>query len=265
MTEAVSRRSARRPGGRLAVVVALVTGLALGGLALAGAGIPLADDFRGAVGELWSLRRIRASALAFVDDPGQAGRPVLAITLQPGDLAQAAGTEMTERAELSEKPEVMLGTDTDVWYRLSLQVPGSFPVLDRRLVLAQWKQECGDCSLDHSPAVAVRYRKGALSVTVDNPEGRRTVVQEGRDIRGRWIDLLFHLRVTPTADGLVEVWLDGHPVGAYRGPVGFPDDLDRVYFKMGLYRDHLQVPMTLLVRSFRRGASRAEVAATAEP
>jgi hypothetical protein len=146
-----------------------------------------------------------------------------------------------------------------VWYGFALYVPVDFPVLDRRLVLAQWKQGCGDCSADHSPAVALRYRKGALSVTVDGPEGRQTVMRDTADIRGRWVSLVYHLRITPTLDGLVEIWLDGQPAGTYRGPLGFPDDLDRVYFKVGLYRDHLPMPMTLLVRRFRRGASQAEV------
>ena len=258
----------RGPAGRAtaaAVLAVSVLAGGLAGLALAGAGLPLADDFRGAVGSLWSLRRIKPTALTFVDDPSRPGRPVLAITLRPGDMAQAGTTEMTERAELSEKPAVMLNTDTDVWYGLTIQIPETFPILDRRLVVAQWKQECGDCSLDRSPAVAVRYRKGALSVTVDNLEGRTTVVQEGADIRGRWTDLVFHLRVSPSPDGLVEVWRDGQALGSYRGPVGFPDDIDRVYFKMGLYRDHLAVPMTLLVKSFRRGGSQAEVTATSEP
>jgi hypothetical protein len=61
------------------------------------------------------------------------------------------------------------------------------------------------------------------------------------------------------ADDRLRLADDFRPAGTYRGPLGFPDDLDRVYFKVGLYRDHLPVPMTLLLRWFRRGASYAEV------
>jgi hypothetical protein len=184
---------------------------------------------------------------------------VLAITLRPGDLQQAGGGETSERAELSEARAVVLPTGTEVWYGLAFYVPADFPVLDRRLVIAQWKQDCGNCALDHSPGVAVRYRRGALSVTVDNAAGRRTVVEDTADIRARWTSLVARLRISPTEAGLVEIWLDGRPAGAYAGPVGFADDRDRVYFKVGLYRDHLPVPMTLLLRHFRRGATRAEV------
>jgi hypothetical protein len=246
----------QRSPGVLIVVLALVLSA---GLAAAAGPFQLADDFRGTLGEMWSLQRIRPAALGFVPDPTAADRPVLAITLRPGDLAQAAGGESTERAELSEARAVVLPVGTEVWYGLSFYVPPDFPVLDRRLVIAQWKQDCGNCALDHSPGVAVRYRRGALSVTVDNAAGRRPVVEDTADIRGRWTQLVVRLRLTPTDAGLLEVWLDGRPAGAYTGPIGFSDDRDQVYFKMGLYRDHLPVPMALLLRHFRRGATRAEV------
>ena len=247
------------PALRRSLAVLLVA-LACGAGAAAAAGpLQLADDFRGTLAALWSLQRIRPTALAFVPDPTAPDRPVLAITLRPGDLAQAGGGEIAERAELSEARAVVLPTGTEVWYGLAFYVPEDFPVLDRRLVIAQWKQDCGNCALDHSPGVAVRYRRGRLSVTVDNAAGRLTVVEDTGDIRARWTSLVARLRISPTEAGLVEVWLDGRPAGSYAGPVGFADDRDRVYFKVGLYRDHLPVPMTLLLRHFRRGATRAEV------
>ena len=51
----------------------------------------------------------------------------------------------------------------------------------------------------------------------------------------------------------------------YRGRLGYPDDLDSVYFKIGLYRDTLAVPMTIMLGRFRRGATRAEVDPSVTP
>ena len=258
----VGGRTARRAfltlAGCAAMAWAAGAGLAAG--PLAPERIRLADDFMGAVGPIWTLQRMSPRALAFVSDPVSGAHPVLALTLHPGDVAGPGGDgEPTERAELSEARAVQLPTGTDVWYGFSLHLPPDFPVVDRRLVLAQWKQACGDCSLDHSPAAALRYRNGVLSITVQDAGRRVTVFQEQADVRGRWLDVVVRLRVTPSPAGRLEAWLDGRRVADYQGVVGYPDDRDRVYFKMGLYRDHLPVPMTLLAARFRRGTSYAEV------
>jgi Polysaccharide lyase len=225
--------------------------------------VSLADDFRGTVGPIWRLQRIRADALTVVPDPTGVDRDVLAITLRSGDMADSGGT--TDRAELSEADHLHLPTGTDVWYSFSLYLPPDFPVVDRRLVLGQWKQGCGDCTADHSPGIANRYRNGVFSVTIQDGDRRIVLFEEKADIRGRWNHLVYHLKLTPRPDGFLQAWLNGRQVADYRGPIGYPDDLDRVYFKIGLYRDTLTFPMTMLVARFRRGTSRAEVDPAAAP
>ena len=44
----------------------------------------------------------------------------------------------TERAELDSGKHAFVGRD--VWYGFSFLIPPSFPVVDNRLVIAQWKQ-----------------------------------------------------------------------------------------------------------------------------
>jgi hypothetical protein len=70
---------------------------------------------------------------------------------------------------------------------------------------------------------------------------------------------VYNLKLTPRPDGFLGAWLNGRQVTDYRGPIGYADDLDQVYFKIGLYRDNLPFPMTMHVARFRRGTSRAEV------
>jgi hypothetical protein len=137
--------------------------------------------------------------------------------------------------------------------------------VDRRLVLGQWKQGCGDCTADHSPGIANRYRNGVFSITIQDGDRRVVLFEEKADIRGRWNHLVYHLKLTPRPDGFLRAWFNGRQVTDYRGPLGYPDDLDSVYFKIGLYRDTLAVPMTVHLARFRRGTSRAEVDPAASP
>jgi Polysaccharide lyase len=60
-------------------------------------------------------------------------------------------------------------------------------------------------------------------------------------------------------DGLLQVWKNGKQIVEYNGALGFKDDEDEIYFKMGLYRDHMQIPMCIIFDRFRRGKSFEEV------
>ena len=52
--------------------------------------------------------------------------------------------------------------------------------------------------------------------------------------RGRWSDFRFRVRWSTGADGRVEVWLNGHQIGARRGPNAINDVL-APYYKFGIY------------------------------
>jgi len=40
----------------------------------------------------------------------------------------------------------------------------------------------------------------------------------------------------------LQVWKNGKQIVDYKGALGFKDDADEIYFKLGLYRDQMQVP-----------------------
>jgi hypothetical protein len=247
----------------LLLLVLLLAGIGPPRSAADGPPLSLADDFQNGPGPVWQLRRIKSDGLKSVPDPTGEDRKVMEVTLRTGDMAEAGG--VGERAELSEATRFHLPTGTDVWYSFQLYVPTDFPLVDRRLVLGQWKQACGDCTADHSPAIANRYRNGVFSITVQEADKRIVLFEEKADIRGRWNQLVYHFKLTPAADGFLQAWLNGRQVVDHKGPLGYPDDLDSVYFKIGLYRDTLPFPMTILLARFRRGATRAEVDPAATP
>jgi hypothetical protein len=55
------------------------------------------------------------------------------------------------------------------------------------------------------------------------------------------------------------VWKDDKQIVDYQGPLGFKDGEDEIYFKLGLYRDHIPIPMRIIYDRFRRGKSFEEV------
>ena len=204
----------------LVLVMLVLTGVGPARSVAEGPTVTLADDFQSGPGSVWRLQRVLADALKSVPDPAGQDRNVLPITLRTGDMAESGG--VAERAELSEDNRLHLPTGTDVWYSFQLYIPTDFPVVDRRLVLGQWKQACGDCAADHSPAIANRYRNGVFSITIQEADKRVVLFEEKADIRGRWNQLVYHLKLTPTPDGFLQAWLEQPPGRRPQGPAGVP-------------------------------------------
>jgi len=78
-----------------------------------------------------------------------------------------------------------------------------------------------------------------------------------QEMRGRWLDFRFETRFSRDQDGQIDAWLNGEPIVHYKGPTvyqqqrGYPAH-GLVYFKMGLYRDEMQQPMTIYVDEYRK-------------
>jgi hypothetical protein len=174
------------------------------------------------------------------------------ITVREGDV-EAAGDAFTrvERAELDSGHFALRGREA--WYGFSLLVPKTFPVVDTRLVISSCKQ-----SDVGRPIVAQRYRNGKHSLTVES-QGRRKEYQMPPITQGQWADMIFHVRYSPTNDGLVEVWMDGKRVVAYSGPAAEAGAKDAFYNKIGLYRDRLKQPMTIYFDNYSVGPDKDSV------
>jgi hypothetical protein len=138
-------------------------------------------------------------------------------------------------------------------------LPPDFPIVETRLVIARWKQSFKEPSKDRSPMVSLRYMDGKLRVDVARDRGKRKVFKKKIDLRNRWIDMVFRIIPKTNKDGILQVWKDGNQIVDYQGPLGFKDDEDQIYFKFGLYRDHMQIPMRIIYDRFRRGRSFEEV------
>lgn len=207
----------------------------------------------------------------------------------------------TERAELAEPDALRLPQGTEIWYGLRFMIPPSMKgeFAGERLVLAQLKQHPNPCVLGPrpfghagragaNPTISLRVIEDeaadtmGLQLTVAGDAMRKAAVGQlmhDRDgFLGRWHELVLHVKLVPVAQqgeaGFVEGWLDGWPFangryGVVDGegtadpaePFGYAGLVGCTYFKYGIYRDRQAEPWTIGFDRFRRGATRADVAA----
>jgi Polysaccharide lyase len=219
--------------------------------AVVASGESVVDGFEtGTLGPLWTMRAV-PGRVTVQRDAVRSGSFALRLEAREGDMAGVGGDgEATERTEVQLAHEAAHFGETHE-YAFSMYVPLDFPIVDTRLVTSQWKQTCHDCSLNRSPIVAQRYRRGILMVTIENPRGRQRIYEHPEPIQGRWLDLRYRIRFH-LSDGAVTVWINGTQVVGYQGPLGFPDDPPDVYFRLGLYRNRMAHPMVIYFDDFRK-------------
>lgn len=76
---------------------------------------------------------------------------------------------------------------------------------------------------------------------------------------GEWNDMVYHFRFSADKTGLVEVWLNGDQVVAYRGATAWTNGDNAFYNKIGLYRDRWRDPMTIFFDNYALGDARLVV------
>lgn len=228
-----------------------------------GADLTLCDDFEGeTLAAFWrpgnyGSGRYEPGAVALDTGYSRNGSCSVRITVHEGDIEQTGDSgQLNERAELDSGKHPLVGKDC--WYGFSFLVPADFPIVDVRLVIAQWKQS----ALDGSPLIAQRFRDGTHYLTVRVPDGSPGEMRSYRLpelVVDRWHDMVYHIRFSTMDDGLVEVWVNGEKVVSHRGSIAFPDGEENIYQKMGLYRDRWPEPMTIYFDAFSLGDSFAAV------
>jgi hypothetical protein len=213
---------------------------------------PVTDGFETeTLGPLWNPRFVTPGRVSVQRELVHSGAAALRVEIHEGDVPMVGsdGAE-SERTEVEEADGLNPRFGETHEYAFSMYVPADFPIVDTRLVTAQWHQRCL-VGLKRSPIVAQRFRRGVLTITVDSVAGRTTVYRHPKPIRGQWVDLRYRIRFGLT-DGAVAVWLDGVPVVDYTGPLGYPDDAPDVDFRFGLYRDRMVTPMVIYFDAYRK-------------
>lgn len=201
---------------------------------------PLRDAWRG---EMQDTSRVR-----IVARPVRAGIGALEVTLRPGDIA--ARRNRTELV-LARRD----GLESEVWYAWSVLVPaeyhddrenarfqimGQFHVAPDHAAGETWENYRG-----YPPMLSIQYGYD------DSGSGFGLFYGLGRDRarvaihyieKGRWYDIVLHVRWSRTAHGFVEAWIDGHPwtPSSERDNRVYGANMYNAvpaYLKLGLYRD----------------------------
>ncbi|MDP4264473.1 MAG: polysaccharide lyase [Bacteroidota bacterium] len=211
--------------------------------------------------KIWSTERMVPGSIRMQSAIVRNGHSAAAITLKSGDIFEKGQGKSrdSERDELLEASNLFSAENKKYEFRFSMFLPDSFPVVPTRLVIAQWKQLCpagGICG-DDSPVMAIRYVSGRLYITIQTDSVTKTVYQTREEIRNRWLDFTFKTRFSRSDSGEVEAWLNEKPIVHFKGANcysakrGYPEK-SYFYFKMGLYRDLMTIPMTIYIDDYSK-------------
>jgi hypothetical protein len=212
--------------------------------------------------KIWSTERMDPKSLEIQSKIVRQGKNAAKITLKTNDTFEAGNAKSapTERDELLQISSYAPTESLKYEYQFSMFLPEDFPVVDRRLVIAQWKQYCagGEQSLcsDDSPVLAIRYVAGKLYITLQTDSGVNKLYNLNDEIRNRWLDFKFQIRFSRQNDGEIYAFLNDKEIINYKGVTSYSEKhgypaKSRYYFKMGLYRDIMAEPMTIYIDEFR--------------
>jgi hypothetical protein len=212
---------------------------------------------------IWATDRFEPGAVTMQSQFVRAGKGAAKVVLHSRDKFEAGiqGDKDSERAELAEPERLYSREGVTYEYVFSEMLAADFPIVPVRLVIAQWKQYCHGhvpCG-DDSPVVAVRYISGVLRITRQTSRHQITMYESAVDLRGKWTDFYFKVRFSSKDDGLIQAFVNGAQVAAYRGITAYPEsettgyaNPSLFYFKMGLYRDVMLEPMVSYLDEYRK-------------
>jgi len=200
---------------------------------------------------IWSSDKFLPGALRFQTKYVRSGYKAAMLTLHPGDQIEEEKGTILERAELKESKKLYSVENSVYEYSFSILLPPDFPVVPTRLVVAQWKHDCksGDCN-PSNPVIALRYSSGVFYITLQTGPKQITLFTQEETILNQWLDFKFRIKFSRMQDGSIKAWLNGKQIIDYMGLTAYSQTYGYpipgvFYFKMGLYRDHLDQPMTI--------------------
>ncbi len=221
----------------------------------------LYDGFEGKeLSDIWKRNKFEEGAVEFQLDIVRKGKQALKITINKGDKSEIGNksSKTSERDELLEKKRYGPLEDKSYSYSFSIYIPEDFPIVSTRLVLAQWKQhDENDKAKITNPVLALRYQKGELFVTLQTTEERILLFKTIEEIKGKWIDFTFEVNFTRKKLGFIKIFMNKKQIVNYKGITALSEiygysEPSKFYFKMGLYRDMMDEPMSIYIDEFRK-------------
>jgi hypothetical protein len=207
---------------------------------------------------VWTNDKFIPGALRFQSDYVRSGSKAAMLTLRSGDQIEEEKGSILERAELKEAKRLISMENSVYEYSFSIFLPPDFPIVPTRLVIAQWKQDCKSDNCDpDNPVIALRYVSGKFFITLQTEPELSLLYSREDSILNRWLDFKFRIKFSRTRNGNIKVWLNSQQIIDYKGITAYPETYgyppDGVfYFKMGLYRDHIDKSMTIYIDDYKK-------------
>ena len=210
------------------------------------------DDFEsGSLSRIWSSDKFIPGALSFQSEFIRSGKKAARIIIHKGDQIDEEKGTILERAELKESKRLFSIENSNYEYSFSIFLPPDFPIVPTRVVISQWKQNCqsGDCNPD-SPVIALRFVSGEFYITLQTGPKQNILFRQKETILNQWLDFKFNIRFSRIQDGGIKAWLNSKQIIDYKGITAYSQNYGYpmpgiFYFKIGLYRDQTDQPMTI--------------------
>jgi len=199
------------------------------------------------------------SRIEVVEEPVRRGRYAIKVTLLPND------DYPKDRAELVlHSPPGGSGPGDERYYAFSALIPEDFRTgAENFFILAQWHGNDSDL-----PPLAVHYHDGEVVLKGNRKRGE---IWRGGVEKGKWFDLVFHIRWSSGEDGLLEAWKDGKKIVALRGKTCNGEEVENfkgpnIFVKFGGYRGRdVDIVQTVYLDEYRIGTNYAAVALEDSP
>ena len=234
-----------------------------------GAGVPVQRplepvhlDFESGTFEGWSVKRLVGAHSAVIQSERvRIGTRACRFELRPGDYVSEG-----HRAELRDPANAPL--DAETWYGFSTLIPEDFPVGEGiGCVLAQWHDQAKLGDPSGKPPIALRYRHGTLRLTgawarvaSHDPDRRYEFLRLPDFPRGVWHDFVFRVFWSRYGESTIKAWLGREPILDWRGRLGYENEAEGPYFKLGVYcSGPISIPHVAYHDNYSRGGFFAEV------
>jgi hypothetical protein len=239
------------------------------GVAVAGSKIFTTGKIKGII-----VQAPYSHSIQLVPDPLNPENEVVRFEVRNQDVWRGdaeRGKLSIERAELSE-PEFKAPFQTDLWYRFRVLIPEKSTKIPIRCLIAQW-HATPDLHLGEvlrSPVLGIELRgteflirkcHSDLQVQLNNDRtNNKTQLYKSGEFADRdvWHDFVVNVKWSWENDGYCRVWINGHKVVDYAGPIGY-NDAQGPYFKTGIYRDNIPETHIVYYDGYSRGNSAAEI------
>lgn len=197
--------------------------------------------------------------------PVREGRKSYRFELRYGDCAARDCATERERVERQSRANSRIGQE--YWYAYSIYLDPTFrDVSPSPTILGQWKQEPVGPQI--ASLEAERGRLVFLMKDVSSTEGRCCQIDQTvasiSSARGRWIDMLVHVKWAADASGFLDVYVNGRRKVSYQGQTAYMPKRG-ISFRFGVYRSSLsrqraETPTQIVYYdNVKRGTSRGSV------